>query len=120
VEINPLIVTGDGNLVALDAKINIEDNALFRQKDLAAMRDATQEDAMEREAARARSQLRIARRQHRLHGQRRRARDGDHGSDPAARRVAGELSRRRRRRDQGARHRGIQADLVQSQGDGDS
>jgi len=51
VEINPLIVTGDGNLLALDAKINIEDNALFRQKDLAAMRDASQEDAMERKAA---------------------------------------------------------------------
>jgi succinyl-CoA synthetase beta subunit len=51
VEINPLIVNGDGNLVALDAKLNIEDSALFRQKDLAAMRDATQEDPMEREAA---------------------------------------------------------------------
>ena len=44
-EINPLIVTGDGDLLALDAKINIEDNALFRHKDLAAMRDPTQEDA---------------------------------------------------------------------------
>jgi len=51
VEINPLIVNGDGDLLALDAKINIEDNALFRQKDLAAMRDASQEDAMERKAA---------------------------------------------------------------------
>jgi succinyl-CoA synthetase beta subunit len=51
VEINPLIVTGDGDLLALDAKINIEDNALFRHKDLAAMRDPTQEDAMERHAA---------------------------------------------------------------------
>ena len=51
VEINPLIVTGDGDLLALDAKIGIEDNALFRHKDLAAMRDATQEDAMERKAA---------------------------------------------------------------------
>jgi succinyl-CoA synthetase beta subunit len=51
VEINPLIVTGDGDLLALDAKINIEDNALFRQKDLAAMRDASQENAMERKAA---------------------------------------------------------------------
>ena len=51
VEVNPLIVNGDGDLMALDAKINIEDNALFRQKDLAAMRDATQEDAMERNAA---------------------------------------------------------------------
>jgi succinyl-CoA synthetase beta subunit len=51
VEVNPLIVTGDGNLLALDAKINIEDNALFRQKDLAAWRDDSQEDAMERRAA---------------------------------------------------------------------
>ncbi len=50
-EVNPLIVTGDGKLVALDAKINIEDNALFRQKDLAKWRDASQEDAMERAAA---------------------------------------------------------------------
>lgn len=51
VEVNPLIVTAEGDLLALDAKINIEDNALFRQKDLAAMRDASQEDAMERKAA---------------------------------------------------------------------
>jgi succinyl-CoA synthetase beta subunit len=51
VEVNPLIVTADGNLLALDAKINIEDNALFRQKDLAKMRDASQEDPMERKAA---------------------------------------------------------------------
>ena len=52
VEINPLIVTGDGNLVALDAKINVEANALFRQPELAALRDESQEDAMEREASR--------------------------------------------------------------------
>jgi succinyl-CoA synthetase beta subunit len=51
VEVNPLIVTADGDLLALDAKINIEDNALFRHKDLAAMRDASQEDPMERKAA---------------------------------------------------------------------
>ncbi|HEY0683879.1 MAG TPA: ADP-forming succinate--CoA ligase subunit beta [Steroidobacter sp.] len=50
-EVNPLIVTDAGKLVALDAKINIEDNALFRQKDLAKWRDASQEDAMERAAA---------------------------------------------------------------------
>jgi succinyl-CoA synthetase beta subunit len=50
VEINPLIVTTDGNVVALDAKINIEDNALFRQAKLAAMRDVAQEDALERRA----------------------------------------------------------------------
>ena len=51
VEINPLIVNSDGRLLALDAKINIEENALFRQPDLQAMRDPSQEDEMERSAA---------------------------------------------------------------------
>src|SRR5690606_15253694 len=50
VEINPLIVTGDGKIVALDAKINVEDNALFRQQRLAGMRDVAQEDERERRA----------------------------------------------------------------------
>jgi succinyl-CoA synthetase beta subunit len=48
VEINPLIVTADGTVMALDAKINIEENALFRQKELLAWRDPSQEDEMER------------------------------------------------------------------------
>jgi succinyl-CoA synthetase beta subunit len=51
VEINPLIVNGEGDVVALDGKIGIEDNALFRQKELVALRDPTQEDEVEREAA---------------------------------------------------------------------
>jgi succinyl-CoA synthetase beta subunit len=51
VEINPLIVTKEGRLVALDAKINVDGNALFRQKELVALRDPAQEDAMERKAA---------------------------------------------------------------------
>jgi len=51
VEINPLIVNKQGNLLALDAKINIEDNALFRQPEMRAMRDPSQEDAMERSAS---------------------------------------------------------------------
>ncbi len=46
-EVNPLIVTKAGQLVALDAKFNIDPNALFRQPALAALRDVTQEDAME-------------------------------------------------------------------------
>jgi succinyl-CoA synthetase beta subunit len=50
VEINPLIVTKDGRLVALDAKINVEENALFRQERLARMRDVMQEDDKERRA----------------------------------------------------------------------
>ncbi|MCB1864548.1 MAG: ADP-forming succinate--CoA ligase subunit beta [Chromatiales bacterium] len=47
VEINPLVVTADGQLVALDAKVDIDDNALFRQSKLAELRDRTQEDATE-------------------------------------------------------------------------
>jgi succinyl-CoA synthetase beta subunit len=50
VEINPLIVTKDGRVVVLDAKVNLDDNAAFRQPELRAMRDETQEDATEREA----------------------------------------------------------------------
>jgi succinyl-CoA synthetase beta subunit len=51
VEVNPLIVTKDGSLLALDAKINIDPNAVFRQKAVAAMRDTSQEDAMELKAS---------------------------------------------------------------------
>lgn len=50
VEVNPLVVTKDGDILCLDAKINIDDNALFRQQELAALRDTTQEDAREVEA----------------------------------------------------------------------
>jgi succinyl-CoA synthetase beta subunit len=51
VEVNPLIVTKAGSLVALDAKINVDANALFRQDELARLRDASQEDPMERRAS---------------------------------------------------------------------
>jgi succinyl-CoA synthetase beta subunit len=51
VEVNPLIVTRSGQLVALDAKINIDANAVFRHPDLAGMRDPSQEDPMERRAS---------------------------------------------------------------------
>jgi len=51
VEVNPLIITGGGDVLALDAKINIEDNALFRQQRLMKLRDPSQEDPKEREAA---------------------------------------------------------------------
>jgi succinyl-CoA synthetase beta subunit len=49
-EINPLVVTGDSQVIALDAKMNFDDNALFRQQDVAAMRDPQEEDPLEREA----------------------------------------------------------------------
>ena len=50
VEINPLITTPDGKVIALDAKINIDDNGLFRQKDIEAMRDIESEEPSEVEA----------------------------------------------------------------------
>jgi len=50
VEINPLVVTGTGDVIALDAKMNFDDNALYRQPDVAAMRDDTEENALELEA----------------------------------------------------------------------
>jgi succinyl-CoA synthetase beta subunit len=52
IEINPLVVTKQGDVQALDAKINIDDNALFRQAALEQWRDATQEDAKESHAKR--------------------------------------------------------------------
>jgi len=52
IEINPLVVTGEGAVMALDAKMNFDDNALFRQKDVAELRDEDEEDPAELEAAR--------------------------------------------------------------------
>jgi len=50
-EINPLITTPDGKVIALDAKMNFDDNALFRHPDIAALRDITEEDPLEVEAS---------------------------------------------------------------------
>jgi succinyl-CoA synthetase beta subunit len=50
-EINPLLVTKEGDVLALDAKMNFDDNALFRHKDIAAMRDLHEEDPLEVEAS---------------------------------------------------------------------
>ena len=52
VEINPLVRTGEGRLVALDAKINFDDNALFRHPDVSLLRDPSQEEPLEVEASR--------------------------------------------------------------------
>ena len=51
VEINPLVVTGSGNVIALDAKMNFDDNALYRQADIEALRDEDEEDPIELEAS---------------------------------------------------------------------
>jgi succinyl-CoA synthetase beta subunit len=51
VEINPLVLTKDGRIIALDAKFNFDDNAMYRQKDIADMRDVFEEDPTELEAS---------------------------------------------------------------------
>ncbi|SMF61873.1 ADP-forming succinate--CoA ligase subunit beta [Allosphingosinicella indica] len=51
IEINPLAITGDGKLMVLDAKVGFDSNAMFRHKDLADLRDETEEDPMEIEAS---------------------------------------------------------------------
>src|SRR3954463_11581827 len=50
-EVNPLVVTKDGKIICLDAKVGFDDNALFRHPDVAALRDETEEDAKEIEAS---------------------------------------------------------------------
>ena len=108
-----------GELLALDAKINIEENALFRQRDLQAWRDPSQEDPMERSAA-----------EHDLNYV---SLDGNiacmvNGAGLAMATMdliklhggrAGQLPRRRRRRDARAGRGGVQADPVESGGIGD-
>ncbi len=53
VEVNPLVLTPDDKVLALDAKFNFDDNALYRHKDIAAMRDVTEEDPREVEASKS-------------------------------------------------------------------
>ena len=53
VEINPLVVTGAGEVIALDAKMNFDDNALYRHPDIEEMRDPSEEEPVELEAAKA-------------------------------------------------------------------
>lgn len=53
VEINPMVVTEDDTIIALDAKVTIDDNALYRHKDIEAMRDINEEDPLEVEASKS-------------------------------------------------------------------
>lgn len=52
-EINPMLRTSDGKILAVDAKVNLDDNSLFRHKDLAELRDVTEEDPLEVEASKS-------------------------------------------------------------------
>ena len=109
VEINPLVVTAAGELVALDAKMNFDDNALYRQPKVVALRDLDEEDPHEIEASR--HELNYIKLDGNIGCMVNGAGpgDGDHGHHQALRRRAGQLPRRRRRRHQGAGDRGVQA-----------
>ncbi|MFA6438641.1 MAG: ADP-forming succinate--CoA ligase subunit beta [Bacteriovoracaceae bacterium] len=52
-EINPLVITKEGNVIALDAKVNIDDNALYRHPEFAELRDLDEEDSLEVEASKS-------------------------------------------------------------------
>ena len=67
-EINPLVITGEGNLLCLDGKINIDSNAIYRQPKLREMHDPSQEDEREAHAASVGTELRSTRRQRWLYG----------------------------------------------------
>ena len=99
VEVNPLVVTKSGDLVALDAKMSFDDNALFRHPELLELRDIAEEEPTEVRAQKAGPELCEARRHDRLPGERRRPGDEHDGPDQAPRRRAGEFSGRRRRRE---------------------
>ena len=119
-EINPLVRLKDGRILALDAKINFDDNALYRHPELQELRDPmSEEDPAEVAGGAVRPELRQPRRQHRLHGERRRAGDGHDGHHQAPRRLPGQLPRRRRRRLRRARHRGVQDHHRGSEREGD-
>ena len=97
-EINPLVTTPAGEVVALDAKMVIDDNELDRHPDIAALRDETAEEPSEVDGAQREPHVHQARRQRRLRRERRRPRHGDDGPGEVLRRRAGELPRHRRAR----------------------
>ena len=99
IEMNPLVVTGAGELVALDAKVGFDDNALFRHPDIEALRDEDEEDPTEREAGR--HSLSYVKLDGNIGCMVNGAgpRDGDDGHHQTLRRQPGEFSRCRRRRD---------------------
>ena len=106
-EINPVVVTPKGEVLALDAKMNFDDNALFRHPDIEKLRDETEEDPAELRAARAGSELHPLERYHRLPGERGRAGDEHDGHHQVPRQRAGQFSRRGRRCEQGSSYRGF-------------
>ena len=113
VEVNPLIVTGDRQVMALDAKVTLDDNSLFRHPDNAGLRSTEGEDPQERMARERGPDLREARRQRRHPRQRRRARDVHARRRRPGRRLARQLPRRGRRLEGRGDHPGGRGDPLQ-------
>ena len=107
IEINPLVVTKDGT-----RDLPRRQNVVRRQRPVSPSRHPRTARPQRRRSGRdrgrqVRSQLRASRRQHRMHGQRRGARDGDDGHREVLRRRAGQLPRRRRRRERAEGRGGV-------------
>ena len=119
VEINPLVVTKDDRVLALDAKMSFDDNALFRRPKVTEMRDPAEEDPREAQATEFGLNYVGLSRRHRLHHQRGGLGDGDHGHDQVRRRRTRQLSRCRRRRVARAGGGGLQPRALRPQRQGD-
>ena len=117
VEINPLVITRDGDLEALDAKVSVDDNALYRQAVLESWRDPSQEDARENRAKVY--DLNYVALDGDIACMVNGAGHGDHGHHKTARRRTCQFPGRGRRRDDGTRCRSLQTDHVRCQGEGD-
>jgi succinyl-CoA synthetase beta subunit len=83
IEINPLILTKSGDLLALDAKVTLDDNALYPAPGPARVPRSQRRGSARGGSVQVLAQLHPPGRQHRLHGQRRRPRDGDNGHHQA-------------------------------------
>ena len=117
-EINPLVVTKSGQVICLDAKINFDDNALYRHPDMQALRDPDEEDPTEREAAKY--DLNYIKLDGSIGCMVNGAgpRHGDDGHHQALRLGARELPRCRRRRVEGESDRGAQDHPLRSEREG--
>ncbi len=94
-EINPVLKTSDNKILAVDAKVNLDENALFRHKDFAGPARHQRGRPPGSGSQQVEPELREARRQRGLHGERRRPGHGHHGHHQAFGRRAGQLPRRR-------------------------
>ena len=118
VEVNPLIVTPERDVKALDAKVTLDDNALFRHPDNAELRDPSPRGSAGADGQGARADLRQARRRHRDPRQRRRAGHVDARRGRPGGRLAGQLPRRRRRLEGRGDHQRGRGDPVQPERQG--